>query len=134
VLTAQLHKLRLEGEAFELAQAVVANLPPRLTGADMSTIASGALLFAVQGLCKQADEEKRIAEERDGSLVTLDQILEGWDLSKRTPIVRLEDLLEASKEVVPSVTQAELERYERLRDQYSSKDEGPIELEGDFFY
>jgi SpoVK/Ycf46/Vps4 family AAA+-type ATPase len=134
VLTAQLHKLRLEGEAFELAQAVVANLPPRLTGADMSTIASGALLFAVQGLCKQADEEKRITEERDGSLVTLDQILEGWDLSKRTPIVRLEDLLEASKEVVPSVTQAELERYERLRDQYSSKDEGPIELEGDFFY
>jgi hypothetical protein len=49
-LTAQLHKLQLEGGNFELAQV------------GMLTIGSGALLFGIQGLCKQADEETCIAK------------------------------------------------------------------------
>jgi SpoVK/Ycf46/Vps4 family AAA+-type ATPase len=122
-----------------MAQAVVSTLPPRLTGADLSTIASGAMLQAVQRLCRQADkEQQRLAQEqRDGSgvVVTIEQILEGWDNDQRTPIVRLDDLLEAAKEVTPSVSQTELDRYERLREQYSGNEEDdPIEHGGDFFY
>jgi peroxin-6 len=140
VLAAQLHKLRLEGDSFEMAQAVVSTLPPRLTGADLSTIASGAMLQAVQRLCRQADKEQqqRLAQEqRDGTGVgvTIEQILEGWDNDQRTPIVGLDDLLEAAKEVTPSVSKTELDRYEHLRRQYSGNEEDdPIEHGGDFFY
>lgn len=140
VLAAQLHKLQLERDSspLEMAKAVVSTLPPRLTGADLSTIASGATLLAVQRLCKQADKEQMEQQQRAGPgvLVSIDQILEGWDEEKRTPIVQLVDLLEAAKDVIPSVSQTELERYERLREQYSINEEekDPIEHEGDTFY
>jgi peroxin-6 len=62
VLIAQLHKLRLDGGNFELAQVAVATLSLRLMGADMSTIARGALVCGVQDFCKQAYEKKCIAE------------------------------------------------------------------------
>ena len=122
VLAAQLRKLRLEGDHCELAEKVVSTLPPRLTGADLSTIASGSLLKAVQRLCRQADEEHRLAQEKGFSSVTIEKILEDWDKEKRTPIIQLDDLLEASKEVTPSVSQKDLDRYERLREQYSSNE------------
>ena len=59
ILAAQLHRLKLDEDAdpMDMARAVVTQLPPRLTGADFSTIASGALLLAVERLCRQADDE-----------------------------------------------------------------------------
>ena len=101
------------------------------------------MLQAVHRLCRQADKEQQqqqllaSQEQRDGSgvVVTIEQILEGWDDDQQTPIVRLDDLLEAAKEVTPSVSITELDCYERLRRQYSGNEEDdPIEHGGDFFY
>lgn len=134
ILCAQLHKLKLAGDALELSNAVVARLPARLTGADFSTIASGAVLQAVERLCRQADVEQELAKLENGRYVDLDEILQGWDKDKCTPTVILDDILEAAKGITPSVSQAELDRYERLKAQYSGKSNERIEVEGDIFY
>lgn len=134
ILAAQLHKLKLEGDPLEVSKAVVARLPERLTGADFSTIASGALLQAVERLCRAADEEHEAASQAVQHQVELHDILETWDVEKCTPTILLDDLLEAAKHVTPSVTKDELDRYERLREQYSVNVVGPIEHDGDVFY
>jgi peroxin-6 len=135
ILAAQLRKLKLEGDALELSKEVVARLPPRLTGADFSTIVSGALLQAVERLCQLADEEHKLATQKNASQnVELRDILQGWDEEKCTPTVLLEDILEASKSVTPSVPQAELDRYERLKQQYSVNGAETMEHDGDVFY
>jgi peroxin-6 len=126
ILAAQIRKLRLKSnDPLELAMRVVSELPPRLTGADLSAVASGALSHAVQRLCRKADEElQKVSVENKG--ISMEQVLEGWHIEQRTPTVELEDLLEASKEVSPTLSQSELERYERLRQQYSSLDDSSI--------
>eukprot|EP00934_Nitzschia_sp_Nitz4_P000405 Nitzschia sp. Nitz4//scaffold15_size197535//95036//97570//NITZ4_001581-RA/size197535-augustus-gene-0.224-mRNA-1//-1//CDS//3329537724//405//frame0 len=137
ILSAQLHKIQLAGDAMEMSKAVVDQLPPRLTGADFSTIASGALLQAVHRLCREADEELNEAESKTGERMEMEQLLKGWGSDKCTPRVELDDLLEAAKEVIPSVSREELDRYERLRDQYSTQSTsppGPVEHDGDIFY
>jgi len=48
ILQTHLEKLRLEGDASEMAKAVTQTLSPGLTGADLSTIASNALLSATE--------------------------------------------------------------------------------------
>jgi peroxin-6 len=116
VLAALIRKLRLDRDPLDIARDVVSTLPPNLTGADLSTIGSGGLLKAVQRLCRQADEEVRQSNDQ----VTLPQVLEGWDDDRRVPMVTLDDLIEAAREVVPSVSVKEMERYERLRGQFSS--------------
>ena len=134
ILSAQLHKLKLAGDALELSNAVVAKLPSRLTGADFSTIASGAVLQAVERLCRQAEAEQELVGLENGRPVELDEILQGWDKNKCTPIIILDDIIEAARGVTPSVSHAELDRYERLKAQYSGKSGGRIEIEGDIFY
>ena len=119
VLTAQIRKLRLEGSALEMAQQVLSTLPPSLTGADMSTIASGALLKAVQRLCRKADEEVLMVCDGNGKVVTVDQVLENWKEIELEPIVTLQDLLAASQEVHPSVSENEIDRYEKLEREFS---------------
>eukprot|EP00980_Cylindrotheca_fusiformis_P006137 scaffold1319_cov126-Cylindrotheca_fusiformis.AAC.26 len=119
VLGAQIRKLNLAGSYSDLAEQVVASLPPRLTGADLSAIASGALSHAVERLCLKADVEQRKMEEETGCIVEIALILEGWDEKARTPMVELDDLLQASKDIAPSLSEKDLERYERLRMQYT---------------
>jgi peroxin-6 len=121
VLAAQLRRLKLKCDTLEIAKAVVDTLPARLTGADFSTIASGALLQSVKLLCRKADAEQRVDRDRNGTMVMIDRILQGWGESEIAPVVELDDLLEASKVVTPRVSQAELDRYDRLREQYNSQ-------------
>jgi SpoVK/Ycf46/Vps4 family AAA+-type ATPase len=113
--------LKLKCNTLEIAKAVVDMLPARLTGADFSAIASGALLQSVKRLCRKADAEQRVDRDRNGTMVMIDRILQGWDESKIAPVVELDDLLEASKVVTPRVSQAELDRYDRLREKYNSQ-------------
>jgi len=137
ILAAQLRKLKLDGQIspLEMSRTVVSMLPPRLTGADFSTIASGALLLALERLCRSADEQRTLASSEQGREVELSEILEEWDAEKCTPTIVLNDILKAAESVVPSVSKEELNRYELLRDQYSA--EAPtaaIEHDGDMFY
>lgn len=118
ILKTHLQKLRLDGDAESLSRLVGEKLArQRLTGADLSAVASSALLSATERLCQEADrdlEDRRQA----GEIITLEQVLESWGDNRLEPIVTLDDLLEASETVVPSVTAGELERYEQLSKQF----------------
>jgi len=141
ILATQLRHLRLEGtgDAREMAVAVAPHLPPHLTGADLSTIATGGLLRATERLCAEADrqllelqqqqqkqKQKQQQREKDSnnastkalSSITVDQVLMSWGDDQLEPVVTLDDLLWAARKVVPSVSAAELANYERLGEQY----------------
>ena len=99
-------------------------LPPRLSGADMSKLSSGAMQIAIRRLCEQADQEREelllgqhIDNEKASKpyAVTMDEILERWGDEKCTPVITVDDLRQASKDVSPSVSVQEMQRYERLR-------------------
>jgi len=117
--------LRLEADTLELAVEVSKHLPPTLTGADLSTIATGGLLRATERLCEEADRQVvslREESDREGPVsstpVTVDRVLQTWDVEHLEPIVTLDDLLFAARKVVPSVSAAELENYARLGEKY----------------
>jgi peroxin-6 len=135
ILAAQLQRLKLDGNPLEMSRAVVTKLPPRLTGADFSTIASGALLLAVERLCRKADDEQKSSSNELGREIELHEILQAWDEEKCTPTILMNDILKAAENIVPSVSEEELTRYERLKVRYpSSEQTAPIEHEGDVFY
>jgi peroxin-6 len=134
ILAAQIRHLTFERglSAWEVAESVVDSLPANLTGADLSSIGSGALSRATQRLCSEADEEVNVKleafrRENPGEIISeneehavLDEVLASWEESRLVPVVTIEDILEAAKDIVPSVSQADLERYEKLRLQFSS--------------
>jgi len=120
ILSALIRKFRLETpDPMELALQVVDHLPPNLTGADFSAIASGALRRSLERLCNEADDELTGSQNVDSQL-TLENILEQWDEDRLVPAVTANDLVEASKDVVPSVSATQLADYEQLREQFSS--------------
>ena len=126
VLASQLRKMKLEGDALQMARSVIQEgLPPRLSGADMSKLSSGAMLHAIRRLCLEADEERKriLTQQQDAhsdTNVTIDEILESWGEEKCTPIITLNDLRLASKDVSPSVSAEEMKRYEDLREEHET--------------
>ena len=126
ILTTHLTKLRLVGDAHEIAEKVVPHLPSNVTAADISTIASGALMRAIERLCDEADRE--LAERRQQlssncvnscvENIAINDILASWDKNQLEPVVTYNDLLEVAAQIVPSVNEAELKKYEELHDQY----------------
>lgn len=120
ILGALIRKFRLEiPDPIELARQVVDQLPSNLTGADFSAIASGALRRSLERVCDKAEEELR-SQQDSNSQFTLDTVLDEWDEDRLVPIVTRDDLIEASNDVVPSVSAEQLADYERLRVQFSS--------------
>ncbi|GAX25199.1 peroxin-6 [Fistulifera solaris] len=118
ILAAQIRKLNLKDEPHVLAKFVVDKLPNNLTGADLSTIATGAQLLATERLCAEAENEFQMQQANGNSELTMDQLLESWNEERLVPTVTLDDLIQASEKVVPSVSEADLKRYELLRDQF----------------
>jgi peroxin-6 len=126
ILASQLRKMKVNGDAMELAREVVSSLPPRLSGADFSKLSSGAMLRAVQRLCNEAEQEltanRQEADSDNASCramnkrTAIDRILEAWGPEKCTPTITIQDLQEASQDVTPSITEEELARYEQMRD------------------
>lgn len=120
ILAALMRKFRIEmPDPVELALQVVNQLPPNLTGADFSAIASGALRLSLERICNQAEEELKRRQTVESQL-TLGNVLDEWDESQLIPVVTSNDLFQASKDVVPSVSAMQLADYERLRVQFSS--------------
>ena len=126
VLASQLRKMKLDGDALEMARSIVEEgLPLRLSGADMSKLSSGAMLNAIRRLCREADRERDeiLKEQQKGDkarVVTIDEILESWGEEKCTPIITLDDLRVAAKDVSSSVSDEEMQRYDRLRAEHET--------------
>ena len=109
ILAALIRKYRLELEdPMLIAQQVVDHLPPNLTGADFSAIASGALRRSLERVCNEAEDELASRARRRTRHLTLDDVLDEWDEERLIPVVKCDDLIEASKEVVPSVSAKQL--------------------------
>jgi len=120
ILAALIRKFRLETQdPVEMARQVVDQLPSNLTGADFSAIASGALRRSLERVCNAAEDELKI-RKRSNSQLTLDSLLDEWEEDRLVPVVTGDDLTEASKDIVPSVSAKQLADYERLRVQFSS--------------
>ena len=119
IVATQIRKLCLEGDPNVLSSELVKSLPESLTGADLSTIASGAQLLATERLCTQADEELARLHREGETEIAMDQLLDSWEADRLKPAVTFDDLLNASKTILPSVNAAELEKYNRLKDQFS---------------
>ncbi|XP_014227870.1 peroxisome assembly factor 2 isoform X1 [Trichogramma pretiosum] len=102
VLEALTKHFNLKRGGEELKE-LVENLPRNLTGADLYSVCSNAWLRAVRKLMVKVDIKRR-------DTVSSDDV-----------IVELDDFLEVVGELVPSVSEEELKRYEKLRDELSSR-------------
>ena len=114
------HEENKEDPTDEMLKTIIDYLPTHVTGADLSTVASGALLRATDRLCQEADEELRQLQELypNDDKITMDHVLESWDEERLKPILTLDDMIHAAKKVVPSVSATELARYELMSEKY----------------
>jgi peroxin-6 len=125
IIQAQIGKLRLSEPAGIVAVRLASHLPANLTGADVSAVVSGAVQVAMERLCRRADEQLASAlsengKDEDCTTMTIDDVLATWTEDDLQPTVDFDDFIQAARLVTPSVSQAELERYERLRDTYQT--------------
>ena len=114
ILTAQLQHVKVDGDLQLIANAVADILPPSMTGADLSGIVSAALLRATHRLCEKADRELQELQN-EGNDVSIDMVLRSWTDEEAEPRVALYDLISAANDATPSLTEAELARYENLK-------------------
>jgi peroxin-6 len=114
ILTAQLCKISVDGNLEETAAAVAGMLTATMTGADLAGIVSAAQVRATHRICDKADSEI-IERQRRGESITMDELLRSWPEDELEPTVQLGDLVVAAGECVPSLTPAELERYQKLK-------------------
>jgi peroxin-6 len=131
ILTTHLRKLRLDEDVETVVEKLVPVLPTNLTAADLSTIATGALILATERLCNEADrqllilqEQQRVNGDGDGSQdeeITIDDVLASWEEDQLEPVVTCDDLLEVATGIIPSVSAEELEKYALLSETYQIK-------------
>ena len=126
ILSAQIRKFKLERNAtpLSLALEVIDSIPQNLTGADLSSVATGALMRALKRICDKADEqtstEHKASIEKKGSSANPDSIFAGWGRDDMIPTVTAGDLIRAAKDVVPSVSEKDLAIYEDMKVRYSN--------------
>lgn len=110
VLQAQTRKFELRENGREL-ERVVDRLPENVTGADLYSVSSNAWLNAVREVLARHRESKNL--NKDFSVGEEDTI-------KESVIVELRHFLDAIRDLVPSVSDEEIERYNRMRTELSS--------------
>ena len=64
--------------------------------------------------------EEKGASEGSNMAVDIDDVMDSWSKDKLQPTLIAEDFVEAAKEIVPSISSADLERFENLQMQFSS--------------
>jgi SpoVK/Ycf46/Vps4 family AAA+-type ATPase len=116
-----MRKLKLEvADAGEVASHVAQHLPLLVTGADISTVASSAVMKATERLCLQVDMEVLRRQDETGFEVTVDEVLADWDGEQLEVVVKISDLISAAKNVEPSVSLEDMDRYRRLQERYET--------------
>ncbi|XP_031782513.1 peroxisome assembly factor 2 [Nasonia vitripennis] len=103
VLKALTRHFRLARGGKELEE-LVKELPDNLTGADLYSVCSNAWLRAVRRALTSQGSEKEKEE------------VKGEDV-----VVGLEDFVHTSRDLVPSVSREEIIRYEKLREELSTR-------------
>ena len=116
VLLVHLSKLKMEEDGAKMVERVLEHLANKhLSGADLASVVSSALVFATQRLCDKAESESK----KNGKSV--EETLSRWDADKLQPCVQIEDLIRAAEDVVPRVDEGQLARYDEIRERMKSK-------------
>src|SRR5947207_7879184 len=87
-------------------------LPFNYTGADLYALCSDAMLKAITRQASRVDEKIQKLENPVSTAYFFDHLATSEDVSV---VVTEEDFLDANKELVGSVSQKELEHYDRVR-------------------
>lgn len=123
VLSALTRKFAMSDDV-DLLQ-VVGDCPTNFTGADFYALASTALAGAIHRKTQVVTDEARRRNEEDiygeGETTTVQQVLSEMSKDELKVEVSMEDFRTARRGVVASVSLAELEHYENLREQYSTQ-------------
>jgi peroxin-6 len=128
ILMAQTRRFSFEVgcDAATVLEGAMESFPPTLSGADLSAVASGALMLGIKRVCNKIEDEARCMNSEkgitDGSemAVDVDDVMNSWSKDKLQPVMTAEDFVEAAKEIIPSISSADLERFETLQKQFSS--------------
>lgn len=128
ILLAQTRKFKFEEgrDAASVLERAMESFPPTLSGADLSAVASGALMRGLKRVCERIEEEARSINLQkgveDGSelAVDIDDVMESWSTEQLQPTMTAEDFVEAAKEIVPSISAQDLAKFEQLQRQFSS--------------
>jgi len=110
VLEAQTRKFEFRESGREL-ERVVDQLPDNVTGADLYSVSSNARLNAVREVLAKRQETERANK---------DYSVEEEGVIKDNIIVELRHFSDAIRELVPSVTNEEIKRYNRMWTELSS--------------
>ena len=126
ILKAQTRKFRFEpgSDSDAILQQAMESFPPTLSGADLSAVASKALMRGLKRVCDRVEKEAELLNRsRDPSDVEIgvDDVMETWTKEQLEPIMCVEDFVEAAKSVVPSISQKDLDKFEKLQQQFASR-------------
>ena len=128
ILLAQTRKFKFQDdcEKESVLQEAMQSFPPTLSGADLSAVASGALMLALKRVCGRVEDEAKEMNLRSGvkdtshEVVDVNDVMESWSYEQLQPIVLAEDFISAAQDIVPSISERDLERFESLRNQFSA--------------
>ncbi|KAL3659276.1 hypothetical protein V7S43_015854 [Phytophthora oleae] len=127
--SAQLKVLKAQTRKFTLAEgadldAVVEHCPTNFTGADFYALSSSALAAALKDRVEALDRQLEEINAEDcysSSPMTIRLLLNKLSPEELRVPVSQEHFMTALSQVVPSVSPAEIQHYENLKKQYSSR-------------
>lgn len=114
ILEAQMRNFLFEHNmsTSEIVANMIQNVPPMLSGADLSAVASGALMISLRRLCDNIQRQSKMAG------VSIGDFVDASDMVNLQANVTKSDLITAARSVVPSVQKSDLVRYEELRNMF----------------
>ena len=109
-----------------MIERAMESFPPRLSGANLSAVASGALMQGLKRMCEQIEEEshsinlEKGVDDNSEMAVDINDVMESWSKEQLQPMMTVVDFVEAPKEIVPSISNQDIQHFERLKRQFSS--------------
>lgn len=123
ILLAQTRKFKFEDgcDRADVIRQAMDSFPPTLSGADLSAVASGALMRGLKRVCDRVENEAlTMNKEKGADTVDIDDIMDSWSEEQLQPVMTVEDFVEAAKAIVPSISDEELRKFELLQKQFSA--------------
>ena len=128
ILMAQTRKFKFDDgcNAATVLEQAMDSFPPTLSGADLSAVASGALMRGLKRVCDRVEDEAysiNVQKGVDGHsdmAVDVEDVMESWSKEELQPVMIAEDIVEAATKIVPSISKQDLENFEQHQRQFSS--------------
>jgi peroxin-6 len=128
ILLAQTRKFKFQdgSDRNQVLISAMKSFPPTLSGADLSAVASGALMRALKRVCDSIEDKARqiklngCIDEISNEEVDVNIVMESLTDEQLQPVLSVDDFTHAAKDIVPSINEEDLRRFEMLRQQFSA--------------